>query len=123
MDGVVLPALLAGLTMLLVIYNRPGFTGERIKNPDSYSLGILRMNGTDSHTLSLNAGDVLQVEFETSKGSLHIKITAPDGTIIYAGNGEETTSFEINIPETGSYTVAVQARHAEGRIHIRLKAS
>ena len=62
--------------MLLVIYNRPGFTGERIKNPDSYSLDILRMNGTDSHTLSLNAGDVLQVEFETSKGSLHIKITA-----------------------------------------------
>lgn len=65
--------------MLLVIYNRPGFTGERIKNPDSYSLDILRMNGTDSHTLSLNAGDVLQVEFETSKGSLLIKITAPDG--------------------------------------------
>lgn len=94
MAGVVLPALLAGLTMLLVIYNRPGFTGERIKNPDSYSLDILRMNGTDSHTLSLNAGDVLQVEFETSKGSLHIKITAPDGTIIYAGNGEETTSFD-----------------------------
>lgn len=61
--GVVLPALLAGLTMLLVIYNRPGFTGERIKNPDSYSL--------------------------------HIKITAPDGTIIYAGNGEETTSFFV----------------------------
>ena len=86
-------------------------------------LPALRMNGTDSHTLSLNAGDVLQVEFETSKGSLHIKITAPDGTIIYAGNGEETTSFEINIPETGPYTVAVQARHAEGRIHIRLKAS
>lgn len=53
--------------MLLVIYNRPGFTGERIKNPDSYSLDILRMNGTDSHTLSLNAGDVLQVEFETAR--------------------------------------------------------
>ncbi len=95
MAGVVLPALLAGLTMLLVIYNRPGFTGERIKNQDSYSLDILRMNGTNSHTLSLNAGDVLQVEFETSKGSLHIKITAPDGTIIYAGNGEETTSFFV----------------------------
>lgn len=93
--GVVLPALLAGLTMLLVIYNRPGFTGERIKNPDSYSLDILRMNGTDSHTLSLNAGDVLQVEFETSKDSLLIKITAPDDTIIYAGNGEETTSFFV----------------------------
>lgn len=123
LTGVVLLTLLAGLTIFLVIYSRPGFTGERIKNPDSYSMDIRRMNGTDSHTLSLNAGDVLQVEFETAKGSLHMKITAPDGAIIYAGNGEEATSFEINIPETGTYAVAVQARHAEGSIHIRLKAS
>lgn len=123
MTGVVLLALLAGLAIFLVIYSRPGFTGERIKNPDSYSMDIRSMNGTDSHTLSLNAGDVLQVEFETEKGSLHMKITAPDGAIIYAGNGEEATSFEISIPETGTYAVAVQARHAEGSIHIRLKAS
>ena len=121
--GVVLSALLAGLAVFLVIFNQPGFTGERVKNPDAYLLDIHHMNGTDSHTLNLSAGAVLQVEFETAKGSLRMKITAPDGAIIYAGNGEEATSFEINIPETGPYAVAVQARHAEGSIHIRLKAS
>ena len=79
------------------------------------------MNGTDSHTLNLTAGDVLQVTFETEKGSLHMEITAPDGTILYAGNGEETTEFEINLSQTGAYTVTVEARHAEGKINIRLK--
>ena len=39
-----------------------------------------QMNGTDSHTLNLTAGDVLQVTFETQKGSLHMELTAPDGT-------------------------------------------
>lgn len=91
------------------------------KTSDSYILDIQKMNGADSHTLNLIAGDVLQVEFETEKGSLLMEITAPDGTIIYAGNGEETTDFEITISETGAYTVTVEARHAKGTIHIQLK--
>ena len=79
------------------------------------------MNGADSHTLNLTDGDVLQVTFETEKGSLHMEITAPDGTILYAGNGEEVTEFEINISKTGAYTITVEARHAEGTIHIQVR--
>ena len=79
------------------------------------------MNGTDSHTLNLTAGDVLQITFETEKGSLHMEITAPDGTILYAGNGEEVTEFEINLSQTGAYTVTVEARHAKGSIHIQVR--
>lgn len=92
-----------------------------LKTQDSYTLDSQQMNGTDSHTLNLTDGDVLQVTFETQKGSLHMEITAPDGTIIYAGNGEEITEFEINIPETGAYTVTVEARHAVGNIHIQVR--
>ena len=113
--------LIAGLAAVLIVSNQPGFTGERIKNPDAYLLDIRKMNGADSHTLNLTAGDVLQVAFETEKSSLHMEITAPDGTILYAGNGEEATAFTISIPQTGAYTVSVEARHAEGKISIRLK--
>ena len=113
--------LLAGLTTCLILSNQPSFTGERIKNPDSYILNIQRMNGTDSHTLNLTTGDVLQVEFETEKGSLRMEITAPDGTVIYAGNGEKTTAFEINITEAGVYAITVEAQHAKGRIYIHIK--
>ena len=90
-----------------------------LKTQDSYTLDSQQMNGADSHTLNLAAGDVLQVTFETEKGSLHMEITAPDGTILYAGNGEETTEFEINLSQTGAYTVTVEARHAKGSIHIQ----
>lgn len=113
--------LISGLAVFLIIYNQPGFTGERVKNPDSYVLDIQKMNGTDSHTLELTAGDVLQVGFETEKGSLHMEITAPDGTILYAGNGEEITDFGINIPGTGLYAITVEAQDAKGKISIHLK--
>ena len=113
--------LLAGLSAFLIVYNQPRFTGKRVKNSDAYTLDIRRMNGSDSHTLTLTDGDVLQVEFETEKGSLHMEITAPDGNVIYTGNGKETTKFEIGISENGAYTVKVEARHAKGKINIRLK--
>ena len=119
---IALPLLiLAGIAAFLFCNNQEGFTGSRVKNPDAYSLDIQRMNGTDLHTLELQKGDVLQVRFETVKGELYMEIKAPDGTSVYRGNGKETTDFTVNIPESGVYTVVVEARSAKGTIHIKLK--
>lgn len=113
--------LVAGLAALLIASSRATFAGDRVKTSDSYMLDIRQMNGADAHTLALSAGDALQIEFEAGKGSLHMEIKAPDGATIYAGNGREATAFEINISQDGAYAVAVEARHAEGRIRIRVK--
>ena len=95
--------------------------GSRVKNPDAYLLDIEKMNGTDLHTLELQEGDVLQIEFETKKGALYMEIKAPDGTAVYRGNGKETTDFTVNIRESGVYTIVVEARHAKGIIHVQLE--
>ena len=111
--------LLAGLALFPSCGSQGSFTGSRVKNPDAYLLDIESMNGTDRHTLKLQEGDVLRIQFETVKGSLKMELDAPDGTAIYCGNGEETTDFAVNIPESGVYTVVVEARHAKGTIHIQ----
>ena len=72
-----------------------------------------------SHTLDLQTGDVLQIQFETVKGSLYMEINAPDGTVIYCGNGKDTTDFTVNIQESGVYTIVVEARRAKGTIYIQ----
>lgn len=119
---IVLPLLvLAGIAVFLSGCYQEGFTGSRVKNPDAYLLDIEKMNGTDLHTLELREGDVLQIQFETEKGDLYMEIKAPDGTVIYCGNGKETTNFTVNIRENGVYTIVVEARHAKGTIHIQLK--
>ena len=119
---IALPLLiLAGVAIFLFCYNQEGFTGSRVKNPDEYLLDIEKMNGTDLHTLELREGDVLDIQFETVKGSLYMEIKAPDGTAVYRGNGKETTDFAVNIRESGVYTIVVEARHAKGTIHIQLE--
>ena len=109
---------LAVVAVFLFCSNQENFTGSRIKNPDAYLLDIDRMNGTDLHTLELHEGDSLQIRLKTEKGALYMEIKAPDGTAIYQGNGKETTDFTVNIPESGVYTVVVEARQAKGTIHI-----
>ena len=119
---IVLPLLLlAGSAVFLFCYNQEGFTGSRVKNPDAYLLDIEKMNGTDLHTMELSQGDVLQIRFETEKGSMYMEIKAPDGTAVYRGNGKETTDFTVNIRESGVYTVFVEARHSKGIIHVQLE--
>ena len=59
--------ILAGVAVFLFCYNQENFTGSRVKNPDAYFLDIQRMNGTDLHTLELQEGDILQIQFETAK--------------------------------------------------------
>ena len=63
------------------------FDGSSAKNADSYHLDVKTMNGTDTHTLELKQGDTLKILFETVKGSLEMKITSPDGTSLYQGDG------------------------------------
>ncbi len=88
------------LSVLLISCNRTEFDGTRVANPDSYRLDIEQMNGTDTHALELNAEDTLTIHFETEHGKLHMEIKAPDGTLIYTGNGEEATDFTVNGQET-----------------------
>ena len=119
---IALPLLiLAGVAVFLLCTNQEGFTGSRVKNPDEYLLDIEKMNGTDLHTLELREGDVLDIQFETVKGSLYMEIKAPDGTAVYRGNGKETTDFAVNIRESGVYTIVVEARNAKGIIHVQLE--
>lgn len=107
------------LSVLLISCNRTEFDGTRVANPDSYRLDIEQMNGTDTHALELNAEDTLTIHFETEHGELHMEIKAPDGTLIYTGNGEEATDFTVNISENGKHSVFVEAKGARGKISIQ----
>ena len=93
------------------------FDGSSAKNADSYHLDVKIMNGTDTHTLELKQGDTLKILFETVKGSLEMKITSPDGTSLYQGDGT-VTEFTVEAPVDGPYAIVVVGQKAKGSIHI-----
>ena len=93
------------------------FDGSSAKNADSYHLDVKNMNGTDTHTLELKQGDTLKILFETVKGSLEMKITSPDGTSLYQGDGT-VTEFTVEAPMDGVYPIVVVGQKAKGSIHV-----
>ena len=50
--------LCAGLIAFLALRSPAAFAGSRVKDPDSYTLDVRQMSGTDVHTLELCAGVV-----------------------------------------------------------------
>lgn len=98
------------------------FTGKNVKNPDAYELDIEYMNGRDEHALSLRENDALRVHFEVISGSLRMEIAAPDGSILYSGNGTAETDFTVNIPADGEYGIRVTGRRAQGTIRVQAES-
>lgn len=106
---------------ILLSHQRKEFVGERVKSADAYLLDIERMNGTDLHALELQKNDTLCVRLKTEQGALHLEIKAPDGTVVYRGNGKGISDFTIKVDQGGIFAVAVRARSAKGTVHILRK--
>ena len=107
-----------GLAVSLTACGRDCFVGSRTAEAGSYRLDIDRMTGTDRFTMELRAGDTLAVQFETVKGTIYMEIKEPDGSSLYAGNGKGVSEFTVNIPESGTYSIYVEACHAKGTVCI-----
>ena len=110
-----------GLAVSLTACGRDCFVGSRTAEAGSYRLDIDRMTGTDRFTMELRAGDTLAVQFETVKGTIYMEIKEPDGSSLYAGNGKGVREFTVNILESGTYSIYVEACHAKGTVYIQQK--
>lgn len=108
-----------GLAVSLTACGRDCFVGSRTAEAGSYRLDIDRMTGTDRFTMELRAGDTLAVQFETVKGSIYMEIKEPGESSIYAGNGKGMREFTVNILESGTYSIYVEAHHAKGTVYIQ----
>ena len=116
--GIILTVFALALFLAGCAFNQNAtFDGSSAKNEDSYELDVKTMNGTDTHTLELKQGDALRIQFETVTGSLDMKITAPDGTALYQGDGT-VKEFTVEAPMDGAYPIVVVGQKAEGSIRV-----
>lgn len=61
---------------ILIFTQWPGasFDGERISDPDCFTLRFDRMNGSDSETMVLQEGKALHVSWQIESGSVDVAI-------------------------------------------------
>ena len=108
-----------GLAVFWTAYNSRCFIGNCTVAPDAFRLDIDRMTGTNKLTMELTAGDTLNIQFTTAKGSMQLEVKEPDGDTLYAGNGKTISDFTVTIPESGVYSIIVESHHAKGVVHIQ----
>ena len=108
-----------GLAVSLTACGSRCFVGNCTVAPDAFRLDIDRMTGTDRFTMGLRADDTLAVQFETTKGSIYMEIKEPDESSLYAGNGKGVSEFTVNILESGTCSIIVEAHHAKGTVYIQ----
>ena len=95
------------------------FDGDRISDPGRFALRFERMNKTDSETMALAEGDALHVSWRIESGRADIAIGMEGEEAVYRANGRtagDEADFDVEIPQTGTYTITVTAREAKGRI-------
>lgn len=99
--------------------NTSVFTGSRVKNPDCYTLSFSAMNQQDSHTMALNRGDTLAVDYDIHKGHADLIVSLDGESRIYTGRDIRSGIFELPITQDGTYLIEIKAKHAAGYLTIR----
>ena len=92
------------------------FDGMRVRNPDAYLLTFSYMNQDDAHSMHMEKGDLLRVEYEIQRGRVDVRVETEEGELIYRGDRVESGSFALPAARTGEYGVSVHAENAAGRL-------
>lgn len=91
-----------------------------MEEDDVFSLGMESMSETRKKTFTLEKGDAIDVSMVYIAGEIDISITDSKGNAVYEGHNPELSSFQVNIQESGDYTISVTGKQAEGSISFQI---
>ncbi len=93
------------------------FEGSRTGNDSGFTMEYSMLNTTDSQKLTAESGDKIKAKVVVDKGSLSIKIQKDGEEPIYEGDGIYVSNeFDVEIDESGTYTVEVTGHKAGGSV-------
>ncbi len=93
------------------------FDGSRIGNDSEFIMEYSVLNTTDTQDLTVESGDTIIAKIVVDKGSLSIKIQKDGEEPIYENNGIlASNEFDVEIDESGTYTVEVTGKKAKGSV-------
>lgn len=98
-------------------FYQPTYNGSRIANKKQFVLEYSVMNTTESHTLKLTEGDMIETEIVRDEGEVSVVIGQSGQKPIYQGNQLSTSTFQLVIEESGTYQIKVTGKNARGSVN------
>ena len=97
----------------------PDFNGSRIGNDNQLIMEYTAFNTTDSQDLVVEAGDTIHVGIVIEDGHLSYKIQKNDDEPIAESESIFfSEEFDVEVKESGTYTVTVTGEKAKGSVKI-----
>lgn len=109
-----------GIGTVIIYMNQNQYEGSRFSDSSSCAWTFEKMHGKESVELELNAGDEISVSFDIAKGNVNLWI-GKENQGLYKGDKIDQGDFTLVVKETGTYTVSVEAKHAQGIIQVNKK--
>lgn len=93
------------------------FNGSRLGNENQLIMEYNVFNTTDDQDLTLEAGDTVHAEIVAVRGSLSVKVQKGSEEPVYENNSiTASVNFDIEIPESGIYTITITGKRAKGSV-------
>ena len=93
------------------------FDGSRTGNSNEFMMNYKVFNKMDSQDMVVEEGDTIHAEIVVEGGSLSFKIQRDDEVPVYEGvDVSFSDEFDVEIEESGTYTVTVTGKKAEGSV-------
>lgn len=92
------------------------FKGNIVADDTCYDMTFDWLNTAYTHDMYLEHGDCIEVFLEKERGKVSVLIQTGNEEPVYQGDAMASSSFAVNIKETGNYTVKISGQKAKGHI-------
>lgn len=92
-----------------------------LENPNGkdFTIDFKEWSAKNKCELSLNRGDVLQIEVARESGEINLTLSGKNGSEPYTGNDLQTGIFTVAVSEKDEYVLQITGKEATGKISVK----
>lgn len=92
-------------------------------NGNGFIMDFKEWSANNKCQLSLNGGDVLQIEVNREEGEIALAVSGKKGSGPYTGNHLQSGVFTVTVSETDEYFIRITGKDTTGQVTVKMVES
>lgn len=94
----------------------PEFQGSETADDTQFTLAFTKLEGTRTHSMRLQPGDIVDVVIQKDSGRLDIQVASSEGEVLYQADDADSMVFSLMIQKDYTYKFTVKGKNAAGAV-------